>query len=55
MIITARVSGIMDLSALAAKYRNECFTALKNLIQASDTEKRIHPQILKVDEVIDQI
>lgn len=53
--IFKRVSGIMDLAALEAKYHNDCFTSLKNFMKASDTEKKIHPQISKVDEAMDQI
>lgn len=53
--ILKRVSGVMDLSAVEAKYHNDCFTSLKNFIRASDTEKKIHPQISKVDEAMNQI
>lgn len=53
--IHKRISGIMDLQSLGAKYHTDCYQSIKNSAQAHNVDKKIHPRILMVDIAMEQI
>lgn len=53
--IHKRISGVMDLQSLGAKYHSHCYHSLKNAAQTHNAEKKVHPRILMVDIAMEKI
>lgn len=54
--IHKRISGVIDLVALKARYHGDCYLSLKNSVhKVPEEKKKIHPQVLLVDAAMKQI